>query len=97
MDMEARSDFDQDDIRNSEYPGFSRSVKIVIEKHPEGYMAYALGLKGMVLGQGDTYEDTITDIRAAIRAHIETYGKDAFPDNRSPILEAFIAETSVFA
>ena len=29
--------------------------KIVVEKTPDGYVAYSLGLKGTVVGQGDTY------------------------------------------
>ena len=28
--------------------------KIIIEKHTDGYLAYPLGLKGVVIGQGDT-------------------------------------------
>jgi hypothetical protein len=27
-----------------------------IEKHTDGYVAYPLGLKGVVVGQGDTYD-----------------------------------------
>lgn len=29
-------------------------LKIVIEKHPEGYVAYPLGLNGIVVGERDT-------------------------------------------
>jgi hypothetical protein len=32
-----------------------RQFKIVVEKHPDGYVAYPLGLKGVVIGEGDTY------------------------------------------
>jgi hypothetical protein len=28
--------------------------KIVVEKNPDGYVAYPLGLKGVLVGQGDT-------------------------------------------
>jgi len=55
-----------------------KQFKIVIEKHPDGYVAYPLGLKGVVVGQGDTYEETLADVRSAIRFHIETFGEDAF-------------------
>jgi hypothetical protein len=27
-------------------------VKVVIEKHPDGYVAYPLGLKGVIVSQG---------------------------------------------
>jgi predicted RNase H-like HicB family nuclease len=50
--------------------------KIIVEKHPDGYIAYPLGLKGVVVGQGDTYEQVLADVRSAIRFHIETFGKE---------------------
>ncbi len=28
-----------------------KSLKIIVEKHPEGYVAYPLGLKGVVLAR----------------------------------------------
>jgi predicted RNase H-like HicB family nuclease len=71
-----------------------KQFKIVVEKHPEGYVAYPLGLKGIVVGEGDSYEEALADVRSAIRFHIETFGKEAL-DVESPILEAFIAETGV--
>ncbi len=69
-------------------------VKIVLEKHPDGYVAYPLGLKGVVVGQGDTYEDALADVKSAIRFHIETFGREAFEED-SPVLEAFVAETEM--
>jgi len=71
-----------------------KQFKIVIEKHPDGYVAYPLGLNGVVVGEGDTYEDALADVRSAIRFHIETFGEDAFQDDES-ILEAFVAETKI--
>lgn len=53
-----------------------RQFKIIVEKHPDGYVAYPLGLKGVVVGQGDTYEDAISDVKSAIRFHIESFGKE---------------------
>lgn len=72
------------------------SLKIIIEKHVDGYVSYPIGLKGVVVGQGDTYEAALADIRSAISFHIETFGNDAF-ENDSPVLEAFIAETQLAA
>ena len=69
-------------------------MKIVIEKHPDGYVAYPLGLKGVVVGEGDTYEQALADVKSAIQFHIETFGADAL-DVDSPVIEAFIAETQV--
>ena len=71
-----------------------RQVKIVVEKNPDGYVAYPLGLNGVVVGQGDTYEEALADVKSAIRFHIKTFGKDAL-ELEPPILEAFIAETGV--
>ena len=72
------------------------SVKVIIEKHSDGYVSYPIGLKGVVVGQGDTYEEALADIRSAINFHIETFGNEAF-ENESPVLEAFVAETQVAA
>jgi predicted RNase H-like HicB family nuclease len=53
-----------------------KSIKIIIEKHPDGYVAYPLGLKGVVVGEGDSYEETLADVKSAIRFHIETFGTE---------------------
>ena len=58
----------------------SQRFKIVVEKHSDGYVAYPLGMKGTVVGQGDTYEDALANIKSAIRFHIETFGKEAFSE-----------------
>lgn len=70
------------------------AFKIIIEKHADGYVAYPLGLKGVVVGQGDSYEQAMADVKSAIRFHIETFGKDVL-DVESPVLEAFVAEAEV--
>jgi predicted RNase H-like HicB family nuclease len=70
-----------------------RTVKIVVEKHPDGYVAYPLGLKGVVVGEGDSYEQALADCQSAIRFHVKTFGSDAL-EPESPVLEAFIAETN---
>ena len=48
-----------------------KHIKLVVEKHPDTYVAYPLGLKGVVIGQGDTYESAIAGIKSAITLHIE--------------------------
>ena len=68
-------------------------IKIIVEKHADGYVAYPLGLKGVVVGQGDNYEDALADCRSAVRFHIDTFGREVLAgDLDSPVLEAFIAE-----
>ncbi len=71
-----------------------RQVKIIVEKHPDGYVAYPLGVKGAVVGEGDTYEDAMADVKSAIKFHIQTFGPEAL-DVDPPVLEAFVAETGV--
>ncbi|MCX5648406.1 MAG: type II toxin-antitoxin system HicB family antitoxin [Planctomycetota bacterium] len=53
-----------------------RAIKLIVEKHPDGYVAYPLGLKGVVVGEGDSYEEALADVRSAIRFHIEAFGPE---------------------
>jgi predicted RNase H-like HicB family nuclease len=71
-----------------------RQIKIVVEKHPEGYVAYPLGLQGIVVGEGSTYEEALADVNSAIQFHIETFGQGVL-DEESPVLDAFITDTKV--
>ena len=68
--------------------------KIIVEKHSDGYVAYPLGLKGVVVGEGDTNEEALADAKSAIQFHIETFGKEVTL-GETPVLEAFIAEAGV--
>jgi predicted RNase H-like HicB family nuclease len=72
-----------------------RQIKIVIEKHPDGYVAYPLGLKGVVVGEGDSYDEALADVKSAIAFHVETFEPDVLEDEESPVLEAFVAEAGV--
>lgn len=56
-----------------------RNLKIVIEKHSDGFVAYALGVKGVVVGEGDTCEDALADVRSALKFHAETFGPQVLP------------------
>ena len=29
-----------------------KQYKVIVEKHPDGYVAYPLGIRGIVVGQG---------------------------------------------
>ena len=72
----------------------TRSFKIIVEKHHDGFVAYPLGLKGVVIGEGNTYEEALADVKSAILFHLETFGKEV-TEGEEPVLEAFIAETSL--
>ena len=71
-----------------------KQLKVIVEKHPDGYVAYPLGLKGIVVGEGDTYEQALEDVKSAIRFHIESFGKDAL-EGEEEVIEAFVAEAGV--
>jgi len=68
--------------------------KIVVEKHPEGYVAYPLGLKGIIVGEGNTYEEALSDVKSAIRFHLKTFGKEVL-ESETSVLEAFVAEARI--
>jgi predicted RNase H-like HicB family nuclease len=70
-----------------------KTLKTIVEKRPDGYVAYPLGLKGVVVAEGDTYEEALADVKSAIQFHIETFGHDAFEND--DIMETFVAEVAV--
>jgi predicted RNase H-like HicB family nuclease len=71
-----------------------KDFKIIVEKHSDGYVAYPLGVTGVVVGEGDTYEEAIADVKSAIAFHLETFGLGVIEQD-SPVLEVFVAETSL--
>jgi len=58
--------------------------KIVIEKHPDGYVAYPVGVVGAIVGQGDTYEEALSDVKSAIACYVEVFGEEMVEDS-SPV------------
>jgi predicted RNase H-like HicB family nuclease len=60
-----------------------RHIKIIVEKHPDGYVAYPLGVRGVVVGEGDTYEAAVADVKSAIKFHLKSFGP-AVLKNQSP-------------
>lgn len=71
-----------------------RQIKIIVEQHPDGYVAYPLGLKGIVVGEGNSYEEALADATSALRFHVETFGPEVL-DIDPPVLDAFVAEARV--
>ncbi|RPJ18184.1 MAG: type II toxin-antitoxin system HicB family antitoxin [Desulfobacteraceae bacterium] len=71
-----------------------KQIKIVVEKHPDTYVAYPLGIKGVMVGQGETYEAAMADVKSAIKFHIDTFGLEQIEID-PPVLEAFIAEAGI--
>ena len=52
-----------------------KNIKIIVEKYTDGYVAYPLGIQGVVVGEGNTYEEALNNVRSAILFHIETFGE----------------------
>lgn len=70
------------------------ALKLIVEKHSDGFVAYPLGMKGVVVGEGETFEEAVADVTSAIAFHIETFGPGVFSDEET-VLEAYVTETGV--
>ena len=75
----------------------TRRVKIVVERHPDGYVAYPLGLREgvAIVGQGDSFEEALADVTSAIRLTLETAREDEIFDPEVSLLDAAVAEAEV--
>lgn len=78
---------------------FVRSKNIFIDAAEIPYQRSTFLSEGVFvilksLGQGDSYEEVLADVKSAIKFHIETFGEEALGDE-SAILEAFVAETGI--
>ena len=71
-----------------------KHVKVIVEKHSEGYVAYPIGSQGIIVGEGDTYEEALADVQSAITFHIETFGS-AVVEDASSVLDVFVAEAGI--
>ena len=71
-----------------------KPIKIIVEKHADGYIAYPLGIQGVIVGEGDTYDAALNDVKSAIAFHIESFGETVL-ETESLVLEAFVAEAMV--
>ncbi len=71
-----------------------KQIKVIVEKNADGYVAYPLGCKGVVVGEGDSYEEALADVKSAIHFHVKSFGPEVL-DADPPILEAFVAEMGV--
>ncbi len=70
-----------------------KHIKIIVEKHEDGFVAYPLGLKGGIAGEGETYDAALADAKSAIRFHIQTFGASVFEDEAG-VLEAYVDDYS---
>lgn len=71
-----------------------KRIKLVIERTDDGYVAYPLGLSGVVVAEGDSYEEALREVQSAVRFHVETFGAEVI-DEAAEAKEVFIAEAEV--
>ena len=69
-------------------------IKVIIEHAEDGYIGYPLGMKGVVVGQGNSYEEALADVTSAIRAHLREFGPEGLQPP-CPVIDAFVAEAEV--
>jgi predicted RNase H-like HicB family nuclease len=71
-----------------------KQLKVIVERHADGYVAYPLGCKGVIVGQGDSYEEALANVKSALHFHVENFGPEVL-NTDAPVLEVFVAETRV--
>ncbi len=67
-------------------------IRYVVERHPEGYVAYPLGIEGIVIGEGDTADEALADARSALAFHVETFGPEVLQGSE-PILDVYLVDS----
>ena len=72
-------------------------IKYIVEKHPDTYIAYPLGIKGACVSQGDTYDEALAEVKVMLKGMIETFGSDIIDDVDDPVMAVFVAEGEVAA
>ncbi|MBN2862347.1 MAG: hypothetical protein JXN62_04235 [Bacteroidales bacterium] len=51
--------------------------EIKVEKHDTCYVSYLQGINGIIVGEGTTYEEAVSDAVSAIKFHISVFGMDS--------------------
>jgi predicted RNase H-like HicB family nuclease len=69
-------------------------LKIIVEQHPDGFVAYPVGLRGIIVGQGETRQQALSDVTSAIEFHVETFGL-AELESEDQVLDVFVANTRI--
>lgn len=68
--------------------------KVVVERTEDGYVAYPLGLRGVIVSDGATFEEALANVKHAIAFHIETFGPDILGEPVA-VEDIFLAEAEV--
>ncbi len=75
-------------------PGTRKRIRLIIEHFEDGYIAYPLGLKGVVVAQGDTYEEALREGKSAVESHLEAFGPEEL-EEAEEAKEVFVAEVLI--
>jgi hypothetical protein len=66
-----------------------RQIRIVVEKHFNQFVAYAVGVKGARSGVGSTYEEALAGVRLPEKIYPESFAKTLVA-MRPPVMEACV-------
>ncbi len=55
-----------------------KRLRFIVERSSDGFVAYPIGIKGVVVGEGDTYEEALADAKSAVKFHVETFGLEVY-------------------
>lgn len=70
-------------------------LKINVERHSDGYIAYPLGVEGVVVGQGDSWQEALDDVKSAIVFHVDTFDLGSLSDGESLVEEALVEQADL--
>jgi len=60
----------------------------------DGFVGYPVGLKDVIVAEGDPYEETVANVQSAIQFHIETFGLEAL-DGDDSVIHVFVADMAI--
>lgn len=69
-------------------------MKFIVEQHSDGFLAYPIGMKGIVIGQGDTRDGALADAKSAAKFHRDTFGSDAIAE-QDDLIDAEVVEAGI--
>ena len=72
---------------------YMAKLKIVVEQHEDCFIAYPLGVDGAIVGEGDSFEDALADVKSAIHEYVEVFGREGLNID-TPVLNAVVVEAA---
>ena len=49
-------------------------MKFIVEQHRDAFIAYPLGRADVVIGEADTRDGALSNVKSAVRFHRDTFG-----------------------